>query len=407
LSDWTTAVNSGPDGSFSNIVKDEEDYFIILKFYATKSIESKLNAFCSIRTRFEAVEYIYDKFFDLSRNVKLPSIQLQSKYAVLSTDSNNNLPMAWTYENTVPIALPAWSEQFNNELKPLSLLSEKCDFDAIFNIDKNWESNMNFFSGNVFARRLIVAKLVKSDEVDKLYLEFVRLYDDVIKNGTNESEKQRAINKLTSLNNLKPFLDELDVGRYLKERPWINDQKLKSKKSEAESVDAIVLHRVSMFVFDRTVSQDELKACFGADEIDKAGENTVGAISEMSLSEDNIISVLSWNKTMIGLMSNPLQYEEFDISRASIGGSAFRFMIDETSMTYSYDYYVAGELVSSQLVINNEIIEEQHKDSFKNGKKNIEETIHALFKKVGGRSLKDIDMKEMAERWKLSVNPTA
>jgi len=150
-----------------------------------------------------------------------------------------------------------------------------------------------------------------------------------------------------------------------------------------------------MFVFDRTVSQDELKACFGADEIDKAGENTVGAISEMSLSEDNIISVLSWNKTMIGLMSNPLQYEEFDISRASIGGSAFRFMIDETSM------------ISSQLVINNEIIEERHKDSFKNGKKNIEETIHALFKKVGGRSLKDIDMKEMAERWKLSVNPTA
>jgi len=215
LSDWTTAVNSGPDGSFSYIVKDSEDYFIKLKFYAHKTQGSKLNAFCLITTRFEAVEYVYDKFFDLSRNVKLHSFQFQSKESVLSTASNRNLPIDWTYENTVPIALPAWLEQFNNELKPLSLLAEKCDFDAIFNIDQNWESNRNFFSGNSSIRRLIFAKLVNSDKVNALYNEAVSAQKSLIKYMKGREQEQRFVDYLNGLIRLKPFLDELNVGRYI------------------------------------------------------------------------------------------------------------------------------------------------------------------------------------------------
>jgi len=87
--------------------------------------------------------------------------------------------------------------------------------------------------------------------------------------------------------------------------------------------------------------------------------------------------------------------------KASVNGSAIRFVIDETTMSFRYEYYINGNLESSEMEMNGELIDSIQSDTFNIEASDIEDMIHTLFYEVSGRELTKIDMNEEVKRWKL------
>lgn len=354
--------------------------------------DSKLVISVKCNIHVDSIEFIYRKFVKhnpgytallIAPEVQIPLKELSSEVQLKDVDKQ--------YSKEI---MSSWYAQFYEYIIP-SLNR----FDNLG--DLNIFQEESSVSGKPVIRdkekQLILKKLV----ADKAYEILKTERGKFLKNADPNKiiDRFRMINPIENFKLIIPFLDSLNVDNYLESMPWPKVDKKSVIK--VERIDPIILHRTTMIVIAPALSTGQVAQCLGYDTMDKVKRITAGEASQMSFGDEGVVDILEWDSSIIGFLQDTLLYDSFDLRKASINGSAFRFVSDETSMSFRYEYYKNGIPQSRHMEINGEVVEERHSDSFDVKATGIEDMIHTLFYKVSGRELMKIDINEKVERWKL------